>query len=233
MKTHINKTTSPVHPLTLVLALSACSIGYPSSNVQKDTAIGAIAGAVIGHQMDHDKGSIIGAAIGALAGASVGNYQDQQQQELERVLAQEQIDQSIEIQRLQNETLKVSLSSATSFAFDSAELKPEFFRALDSLTRSLVHYDKTVLHIIGHTDSIGSEDYNYGLSVRRAEAVAQYLMLKGVPAIRLRIEGHGELEPRSPNTSEALRNRNRRVEIFIKPVVEGYENDALITPYPN
>jgi len=212
-----------------ILAVAFCPVGHTAGNTDRETAIGAITGAVIGHQIDHDKGAAIGAAIGAITGAAVGRYQDEQQRELERSL--ERRTRAMNIQRLHDETLKVSLSSSTSFDFDSAEIKPSFYRALNSLTRTLLNYDHTVLHIIGHTDDIGSEEYNYILSVQRAQAVAHYLNHKGVAAARLRIEGRGELEPRSENATDDSRHRNRRVEIFIKPVIEGQEANALIAPY--
>jgi outer membrane protein OmpA-like peptidoglycan-associated protein len=218
-------------PVLGMLALTVCSGGHAAGNTDRETAIGAIIGAVIGHQIDHDKGAVIGAVIGGISGASVGRYQDEQQRELERFLAQEGRVRAINVQRLHDETLKVRLSSSTSFDFGSAEIKPSFYRALNSLTRSLVHYDRTVLHIIGHTDSNGSDEYNYALSIQRAQAVAQYLNRKGVSSTRLRIEGRGELEPRSGNETEDSRRRNRRVEIFIKPVIEGQEANALIAPY--
>jgi outer membrane protein OmpA-like peptidoglycan-associated protein len=214
-----------------MLALAVCSDGYTAGNTDRETAIGAITGAVIGHQIDHDSGAVIGAVIGAIRGASVGRYQDEQQRELERSLAQERRVRVISVQRLHDETLKVMLNSSMSFDSGSADIKPSFYRALNSVTRSLVHYDRTVLHIIGHTDSIGSDEYNYGLSIQRAQAVAQYLNRKGVSSTRLRIEGRGELEPHSGNETEDSRRRNRRVEIFIKPVIEGQEENALKAPY--
>ncbi len=214
-----------------LLLLQGCiSITEEPANAERGAAIGAITGAVIGHQIDHDHGAIFGAAIGAITGASIGRYQDEQEKALEATLARERRAREVEIQRLQDETLKVSLSSDACFDFDRSDIKPAFYRALDKLAEQLVIYDKTILHIIGHTDSIGTPDYNQALSIRRAQAVAQYLSLRGVDTIRLRIEGRGETSPRFPNDTPQNRLLNRRVDVFIKPIIEGDERSALISP---
>lgn len=218
-------------PVLGMLAMAVCSVGHAAGNTDRETAIGAITGAVIGHQIDHDDGAVIGAVVGAISGASIGRYQNEQQRELERSLAQQLRIRTMNVQRIHDETLKVMLNSSMSFDFGSADIKPSFYRALNALTGSLVSYDRTVLYVIGHTDSIGSDESNYTLSLQRAQAVAQYLNRKGVSSGKLRIEGRGELEPRSSNENEESRRRNRRVEIFIKPVIEGQEGNALISPY--
>ena len=219
--------------LASVVLLLSCATDSPDKHTREGVAIDAITGAVIGHQIHHDRGAVVGAAIGAFTGAAVGRYQDEQQRELEQALLKERRERQIQIQRLQDEALKVSLSSSATFDFDQSEIKPGFYRALDTLADSLQRYDRTMLHVVGHTDNIGDTDYNYALSIRRAQALAQYLMLRGVPTERLRIEGRGESEPRVSNTTEEQRRLNRRVEIFIKPVVEGDEANALISPYAN
>lgn len=216
-----------------LVLLQACAYDDPNRNAKQSAAVGAIAGAVIGHQINQDQGRLVGAAIGAIAGASVGRYQDQQQRQLEATLAQEQEARKLEIERLQDETLKVSLSNDATFDFDRSDIKPVFYTALDKLANTLVEYDRTVLHIIGHTDSVGSSDYNQALSIRRAQSVAQYLLLKGVASDRLEIAGRGETEPRISNETPALRQMNRRVEIYIKPVIQGNEERARITPWPS
>src|SRR5690606_35516976 len=97
----------------------------------------------------------------------------------------------------------------------------------------LQKYDRTIVHIVGHTDSTGSEAYNQALSERRAEAVARCLEGRGVDASRLRAEGWGESEPRDTNATAAGRQLNRRVEVYVSPVVEGQEQQAFRPPrYP-
>jgi outer membrane protein OmpA-like peptidoglycan-associated protein len=215
--------------LTSVLLVS-CATDDPNRRAKRGAAIGAIAGAVIGHQIDHDVGSVVGGAIGAIAGGSVGNYQDNQHRELEAALEEERRNEQIEIQRLQDDTLKVSLSSEASFDFDKSALKPAFYPALNKLANLFSKYDRTLLHVIGYTDSVGTDAYNINLSNERAISVAFYLNDQGVDMSRIRTEGRGESEPRMLNDTAANRALNRRVEIYIRPIIEGREQQALEAP---
>ena len=110
------------------------------------------------------------------------------------------------------------------------QIKPAFRPSLQKLATVITKYDRTVVHIVGHTDSTGPSDYNQRLSERRAESVESYLVNQGVSRARLHTEGRGEFEPRDTNSTEAGRQLNRRVEIFIKPVVEGKEHKAHESP---
>ena len=216
--------------LILTGLLAGCAADDPDRRAKTGAAVGAIAGAVIGHQIDHDKGRFIGAAVGAIAGGMTGHYMDQQEREFKRQMEEEQKRHEIEIERLKDDTLKLNLNSEVSFDFDSARIKPAFRDTLDKLADIIRKYDRTVVHIVGHTDSTGPADYNQRLSERRARAVYDYLVNRGVNPNRLRWEGRGESEPRASNATEAGRQLNRRVEIYIKPVVEGQERKAWESP---
>jgi outer membrane protein OmpA-like peptidoglycan-associated protein len=215
---------------SLALSVFACATDDPNRRTKTGAAVGAVAGAVLGHQVDSKRGRFVGAAIGALAGGATGNYMDKQEQEFERALAEEQRQNQLEIERLKDDTLKLSLDSEVSFDFGSAKLKPAFYPSLDKLANVLVKYDRTVVHVVGHTDNVGSDAYNMDLSRRRAQSVAAYVIAKGVPEARMRTEGRGETEPRETNATEAGRQLNRRVEIYVKPVVEGQEAKAYESP---
>ena len=197
---------------------------------QKGAAIGAVAGAVLGHQVDGDKGRFLGAAVGAIAGNAVGRYMDDQQRELERELSEERASNEISIARLSEDTLKLDLDSEVSFAFNSSALNPAFHSSLNKLAGVLSDYPNTAVHIIGHTDSVGSEEYNYNLSLRRASSVRTFLTRQGVVEPRTRTEGRGENMPVSDNSTEFGRQRNRRVEIYLKTIVEGQEANAFRSP---
>jgi outer membrane protein OmpA-like peptidoglycan-associated protein len=219
--------------LFAVLGLSACATDDPHQRAKTGAAIGAVAGAVLGHQMDHDSGRFVGAVIGGMAGAAIGDYMDKQQQELERELAEEQRRHDLEISRLKDESLKIEVASEVSFDFDSAMIKPGFHTTLDKVAGVLARYPRTVVHVLGHTDSVGSESYNQQLSLRRADSVAAYLSARGISRDRLRTEGRGEMEPRASNETEAGRQLNRRVDIVVKPVVQGQEYKAYEPPPPS
>lgn len=210
--------------------LAGCATTDPNRRAKTGAAVGAVAGAVLGHQLDHKSGKFVGAAVGAITGAAVGNYMDNQEKDFQRSLEAEQRDNALQIERLKDDTLKLTLDSEVSFDFDKADIKPAFQPSLDKLANVLLKYNRTIVHVVGHTDSVGSDAYNLDLSRRRAEAVARYLESRGVPADRLRTEGRGESQPRAGNDSEAGRQLNRRVEIFVKPIVEGQEQKAYETP---
>ncbi|MDQ6966116.1 MAG: OmpA family protein [Mariprofundaceae bacterium] len=223
----MQKMTKFVIPLALSVSLAACAStpNDPNANAKQKAAMGAAAGAVlgavIGYQGDHSggalRGALVGAAAGGVLGAGVGNYMDKQQAEFERQLAAEQQAHQVEIQRLQNENLKITMSSEVSFDYDSATVTPVFGRTLDKVADILQRYNRSGVTIVGHTDDAGSDSYNQGLSQRRAESVAYYLESRGVQAQRIRTEGRGEAEPRASNASEAGRQLNRRVEMIIQP----------------
>jgi len=216
--------------LVLVAAVAGCATDDPNRRAKIGAGVGAVAGAVIGHQISHNSGNIIGAAVGALAGGAVGYYMDNQQRDFEAALRQEQEQHQLEIERLKDDTLKLSLDAEVSFDFNEAAIKPAFEPSLNKLADVLLKYDRTVVHVVGHTDSVGPEQYNQQLSQRRASAVADYLAQRGVPYDRLRSEGRGESEPRASNATEAGRQLNRRVEIYVKPIVEGQEEKAYESP---
>jgi outer membrane protein OmpA-like peptidoglycan-associated protein len=203
----------------------------PNQNAKTAAAIGAAAGALIGYAVDDGAGGVLaGAAVGAAAGAGVGHYMDNQQREMEAALAEEQARHDLEVQRLKDETLKIDIASEVSFDFDSASLKSAFMPTLQKVSDILVRYPHTVIHVVGHTDSVGSESYNMELSQRRSQSVVDYFVANGITAKRLVSVGRGESEPRASNETEAGRQLNRRVELYVKPIVQGQEYEAYQTP---
>lgn len=110
---------------------------------------------------------------------------------------------------------KVSYSADAFFDFDKAVLKPAGKTALDDLTSKLGSMNLEVIIAVGHTDSVGTDEYNQKLSVRRAESVKAYLESKGVEANRVYTEGKGEKQPVADNKTDAGRAKNRRVEIEV------------------
>jgi outer membrane protein OmpA-like peptidoglycan-associated protein len=215
----------------IAATLSGCAANDPNQKTKTGAAVGAAAGALLGYAVDDGAGGVLaGAAVGALAGGGVGYYMDKQQQEMEAALADERARNELKIQQLENETLKIDISSEVSFDFDSASLKSAFTPTLNKVADILQRYPNTIIHVVGHTDSVGSESYNMKLSERRAQSVVDYLSTEGVSSSRLFAIGKGESEPRATNDTEAGRQLNRRVELFVKPVIEGQESEAYQTP---
>ena len=101
------------------------------------------------------------------------------------------------------------------FAFDSAALDAEAREALDKQVAEVLRDNLPVrARIVGHTDSVGTDAYNQGLSERRAQSVADYLFTRGIIRSRIETAGRGESDPVAPNSVEAGRAANRRVEIY-------------------
>lgn len=101
------------------------------------------------------------------------------------------------------------------FTTGMADLKVGATTSLDKLAVFLNQYPDRNAMIEGHTDNAGSEDYNLGLSQRRADSVKSYLMGQGIASTRLAAAGKGESQPLAGNESASGRQQNRRVEIII------------------
>ncbi len=211
--------------------LAACATNDPNQRAKTGAVIGAVAGGVLGNQVSHARGApIVGAVVGAIAGGAVGNYMDKQKAELNQKLAEEQRNNELQITQLSDGSLKVGVASDVSFDLNSAQLKPNALDTYAKIGSILKTYDKTVIHVVGHTDTTGSADHNLTLSEARASSVASYLSSQGVPSQRIRQEGRGEREPLVRGGDNVNEPRNRRVDIVIKPVVEGQESQAWAPP---
>ncbi|MCS7296823.1 MAG: OmpA family protein [Bacteroidia bacterium] len=101
------------------------------------------------------------------------------------------------------------------FDFDKATLRPESKAELERVYQMLKENPTMRIRIAGHTDSMGSDEYNQRLSENRARAVYEYLLNRGIPADRLSYAGYGESRPIDTNDTEEGRQKNRRVEIEI------------------
>jgi OOP family OmpA-OmpF porin len=110
---------------------------------------------------------------------------------------------------------KVKLTSEALFDFDKAVIKPEGKKHIDSLVEQIQSIHMEVVIAVGYTDAVGSESYNKGLSIRRAEAVKAYLVSKGIGSNRIYTEGRGKAMPVASNSNAKGRALNRRVEIEV------------------
>jgi OmpA-OmpF porin, OOP family len=110
---------------------------------------------------------------------------------------------------------KVTFAADVLFDFDKSAIRPEGRSKLDDLAARVKGINLEVVITVGHTDSIGSDDYNQKLSVRRAEAVKAYLTSKGIEANRIYTEGKGEKQPVAENKTREGRAKNRRTEIEV------------------
>ena len=229
--TQNNRVLAIVALLCGALFLAGCA-GDPNRKTKIGAGVGAVIGGIAGSQLGDESttNAAIGAAVGALAGGATGRYMDNQQQELNQKLEAEQARDVLDITRLDGDALKIGVASDASFAVDSATLSGNAQSTFSKIATTLKDYDKTAIHIVGHTDSTGSEQHNMQLSQQRAQAVAQFLTARGVDSQRVLTWGRGESEPIATNDTEAGRAENRRVDVVIKPIVEGQESQAFAEP---
>ncbi len=173
---------------------------------------GYLLGDLVGGRNDRTE-KILGAGIGGLAGAGIGAYMDRQ----ERELRQRTAGTDVQVIR-QGDDLVLNLPSGITFAYDRAEVQPQFQRTLDQVAQTLAQYNQTYVDVYGHTDSTGGDPYNQGLSERRAVSVADYLSSRGVQSARIGTRGYGETQPIASNDTPDGQAANRRVEIKIVPI---------------
>lgn len=195
---------------TFVLSLTtACNWSRTAQGAAVGAGAGGAVGAAVGKATGSTvRGAIIGAAVGGTAGALIGRRMDQQAEELQFALP------DAHVQRI-GEGIAVTFPSGLLFPFDSDQLQPAARENLTRLAESLETYDDTRVLIVGHTDSVGSAQYNQGLSERRARSAADFLARQGIDRSRIDTVGAGENEPIDTNETADGRQENRRVEVAI------------------
>ncbi len=106
------------------------------------------------------------------------------------------------------------LAKDINFEFDSDKITAESYPALDEVVSVLKKHPGARVAVNGHTDNQGDDDYNLGLSQRRAQSVKDYLVSKGIDTKRVTAKGYGETDPIDSNDTPEGRARNRRVEFL-------------------
>jgi outer membrane protein OmpA-like peptidoglycan-associated protein len=210
--------------MVILFAVAGCSA--MQTRTQKGSATGVVvggaAGAGLGQAIGRSTeatliGMGIGALLGGIAGHEIGFYMDQQEMELQQALANQQ---AASLYREQN-LLVVTFKSDFLFDVDSSVLKPSGYSEIDRVTNVLKKYPETRILVEGHTDSTGSETYNQKLSERRAQAVKNAIVSRGVAESRIETAGFGESKPYGSNQTAAGRQLNRRVNVVIIPLDRG------------
>lgn len=204
--------------------LGSCDSTRQMSKQDKGVAVGAAGGAVIGGIIGNNVGkkgntalgAIIGAAVGGVAGGIIGNKMDKQAEKIKTEIPGAKVERIGEGIRVTFDEANPDGSKAgVYFATNKYDINANSKLALDKLIKIFNEYPETNLLVEGHTDDVGKDSYNLGLSQRRAEAVANYLRNTGIASSRLIIKWYGELQPVSDNVSAATKALNRRVEFVI------------------
>ena len=206
--------------LVCISFLTGCAA--PQTKTEKGgvygAAGGAATGAVLGQAIGHNTqgtliGAAIGAAVGGLGGAGIGRMMDNQEKDMRAALASSE---SAAVTREGN-LLAVTFKGDVTFDSGSAVVRPGLYSEIDRVAGVMKQYPDTLIRVEGHTDSRGSDGLNMELSNRRATAVKNLLVERGISGSRIEVVGFGKSMPVASNDTEAGRQKNRRVEIKIAP----------------
>lgn len=203
----------------LIVPAALADVATERDKTRKGAIIGGVLGTVAGTIIGNNKrlggkgsakrGAVVGAVVGTATGAIVGAMMDKQERELRQI-------EGIDVTRTDEDELKVTVRNEILFDFDSAALRSTSRDELREMADVFNRYGDTTIVVAGHTDSTGSTSYNQRLSERRASAVSNYLEDLGVSGHRLDAYGYGESRPKTSNDSASGRQRNRRVELYVR-----------------
>ena len=192
-----------------VLLASCSSMNKTQKGAVIGTAGGAAVGAVIGKVAGNAAlGAIIGAAVGGVTGTVIGKKMDKQAEQIKNEVP------GAKVERV-GEGIVVEFNDKILFGFDKSDLSASAEGNLNKLADVLKNNPDTYIEVQGHTDAKGSDTYNMTLSQKRATAVANYLIKRGVSASRVTTKGYGKTAPVATNDTEEGRAQNRRVNFLI------------------
>jgi len=220
MKTAITKIGVYLISLFIIISLTNCKAIQNANNKQKGAVIGATGGAVLGAIIGNnvgkggngELGAVIGGVVGGTAGVLIGAKMDKQAQKIEEEIPGakvERVDDAIVVTFDEN--------SGVYFATGKYNINTASQTTLDKLSGIFIEYPDTNILVVGHTDSVGSEESNMTLSKNRAYAVTNYLINKGLSSGRFTTNWFGETQPMHDNATAEGRARNRRVNVAILP----------------
>ncbi len=209
---------------SIMLMVSGCQTAKKTSNQDKGVVIGAAGGAVIGGVIGNNVGNknntalgaILGAVVGGVAGGIIGNKMDKQAEKIKTEIPGAKVERVGEgIDVTFDENNPDGTKAGVYFETNKYNISPNSQLALDKLQKIFAEYPETNILVEGHTDNVGTDTYNMGLSQRRASAVGNYLKAAGVSSSRVIIKWYGESQPKVENNSDGNRALNRRVEFVI------------------
>ncbi|SDI02930.1 Outer membrane protein OmpA [Pseudomonas benzenivorans] len=198
-------------PLILASSLLTGCAGLQKSDWPTCAAVGGVGGAALG-AIESSSWAAGGAAVGAGMAAA---YCWVHGAEAEEVTAVEEVMVEEPVMAEPAEPVRVELD--VKFDFDKSVVKEESYSDIKNLADFMKQYPQTTTVVEGHTDSIGTDAYNQGLSERRANAVRDVLVNQyGVGGERVNAVGYGESQPVADNATDAGRAINRRVEAEVE-----------------
>ena len=220
MKTLINKFGLILLTIILTISLTNCKAVQNANNKQKGAVIGAAGGAVLGAIIGNnvgkggngELGAVIGGVVGGGAGVLIGNKMDRQAQKIEEEIPGAQVERV-------DDGIVVTFDEGSGVYFDTNKynINADSQQNINKLISVFKEYPDTNILVVGHTDSVGADDYNMTLSKNRALAVTNYLSQNGISQVRLTTNWFGETQPLHDNATAEGRAKNRRVNIAILP----------------
>ena len=220
MNTQIKKISLIVMAFTIVFSFTNCKSIQNANNKQKGAVIGATGGAVLGAIIGNnvgkggngELGAVIGGVVGGTAGVLIGNKMDKQAQKIEEEIPGAQVERI-------DDAIVVTFDENSGVYFDTNKynINAASQETLNKLIAVFKEYADTNILVVGHTDSVGAEEYNMTLSKNRAYAVTNYLINNGVSSGRLNTNWFGETQPTHDNSTAEGRAKNRRVNVAILP----------------
>jgi len=211
----------------VVLALSAavlftgCEAYNNTNKAQRGAVVGAAGGALlgailgnnVGNGQNSELGAVLGTVVGGAAGAVIGHQMDKQAKKIEEEIPGadvKRVDEGIVVTFDEN-------NGGVYFDTNKYNINEKSKQTLDKLAAILKEYPDTNVLVAGHTDSVGKDEYNLGLSQRRAQAVTNYFKSKGLASSRFTTKWYGEKNPIASNDTAEGRAKNRRVNVVIVP----------------
>ena len=189
--------------LSAAVLLTGCEAYNNSNKAQRGAVIGAAGGALlgailgnnVGNGQNSELGAVLGTVVGGAAGAVIGNQMDKQAKKIEEEIP----------------------GAGVYFDTNKYNINNKSRQTLDKLSAILKEYPDTNVIVAGHTDNVGKDEYNLGLSQRRAQAVTNYFKSKGLAGSRFTTKWYGERNPVASNETADGRAKNRRVNVVIVP----------------
>ena len=206
----------------ICIALTGCGSSNGWNNMSKTgqgaiigagggAALGSIIGAIAGNT---GIGAAIGTAVGAGTGAVIGNRMDKVKKQAEAQLQNAEVETVKDANGL--DAVKVTFTSGILFATNKYNLTAASTSELNKLVNIMKQNTDISIDVQGYTDSTGNDAINNPLSLNRAQAVANYLTANGVQYAQMKkVNGYGSSNPVADNSTEAGRQKNRRVEVYL------------------
>jgi outer membrane protein OmpA-like peptidoglycan-associated protein len=198
-------------PLIIASSFLTGCAGLQKTDWPTCAAVGGVGGAALG-AIESSTWAAGGAVVGAGMAAAYCWVHGAGEEQV--VMVEEVVEEPVPMAE-PAEAVRVELD--VKFDFDKAQVKPESYGDIKNLADFMGQYPQTTTVVEGHTDSVGSDAYNQGLSERRANAVRDVLVNQyGVGADRVNAVGYGESRPVADNATDSGRAVNRRVEAEVE-----------------